>query len=267
MSFDLVLCATDLSVEEGTAWRSAARFVQALDARVRILHVIEPVTFPYPAEGPGREEFLGKLRADLLSEAGARLQDADPSVVIQAMLSLKHAGVSGAKELAKTATEKSSSAGVYAINEQIWKEETPEDPFLLPLLGPAGLKSYRAGRVFYESLCFACHGKDGLGTPSVPGRTIAPPLRHSPRLLGPADSAITILLQGLDGPLDLRATQPLDRGGDKRVDPGALGLVAGDELDRAALARLRSAHDAGAVLGSRSEGTPPSGPGARRCER
>jgi hypothetical protein len=69
MSIDLVLCATNLSQEEGTAWRSAARLVQALDARVRILHIIEPVTFPYPAEGPGREELREKLRADLLSEA------------------------------------------------------------------------------------------------------------------------------------------------------------------------------------------------------
>jgi nucleotide-binding universal stress UspA family protein len=69
MSVDLVLCATDLSLEESTAWRSAARLVQALNARVRILHVIEPVTFPYPAEGPGREELREKLRADLLSEA------------------------------------------------------------------------------------------------------------------------------------------------------------------------------------------------------
>jgi nucleotide-binding universal stress UspA family protein len=69
MSIDLVLCATDLSLEESTAWRTAARLVQALDARVRIVHVIEPVTFPYPAEGPGREEFREKLRADLLSEA------------------------------------------------------------------------------------------------------------------------------------------------------------------------------------------------------
>jgi nucleotide-binding universal stress UspA family protein len=69
MSIDLVLCATDLSLEEGAAWRSAARLVQALDARVRILHVIEPVSFPYPAEGPSYDEPREKLRSDLLSEA------------------------------------------------------------------------------------------------------------------------------------------------------------------------------------------------------
>jgi hypothetical protein len=56
MSVDLVLCATDLSLEEGTAWRAAGLLVQALNARVRLLHIIEPVTFPYPGEGPAGEE-------------------------------------------------------------------------------------------------------------------------------------------------------------------------------------------------------------------
>lgn len=69
MSIDLVLCATDLSREEGAAWRSAARLVQALDARARILHVIEPVAFPYLSEGPGLDELQERLRSDLLSEA------------------------------------------------------------------------------------------------------------------------------------------------------------------------------------------------------
>jgi len=69
MSFDLVLCATDLSREEGAAWRSAARLVRTLNARARILHVIEPVAFPYPAEGPGIDELQERLRSDLLSEA------------------------------------------------------------------------------------------------------------------------------------------------------------------------------------------------------
>ena len=65
MSIDLVLCATDLSLEEGAAWRSAAQLVQAFNARVRIVHVIEPVVFPYASEGPALE----KLRSELLSEA------------------------------------------------------------------------------------------------------------------------------------------------------------------------------------------------------
>jgi nucleotide-binding universal stress UspA family protein len=74
MSIDLILCATDLSLEESTAWRSAARLVQALNARVRLLHVIEPVIFPYPGEGPDREKVREKLRSELLSEARRAVQ-------------------------------------------------------------------------------------------------------------------------------------------------------------------------------------------------
>ena len=69
MSIDLVLCATDLSLEEGTAWRSAGRLIQALNARVRLVHVIEPVIFPYTGEGPDRENLREKLRSEFLSEA------------------------------------------------------------------------------------------------------------------------------------------------------------------------------------------------------
>ena len=69
MSIDLVLCATDLSLEEGTAWRSAGRLIQALNARVRLVHVIEPVVLPYTGEGPDSETLRERLRAELLREA------------------------------------------------------------------------------------------------------------------------------------------------------------------------------------------------------
>lgn len=69
MSIDLVLCATDLSREEGTAWRSAAQLVRAFNAMVRVVHVIEPVVFPYPSEGTGLDNLQEKLRAELLTEA------------------------------------------------------------------------------------------------------------------------------------------------------------------------------------------------------
>ena len=69
MSIDLVLFATDLSREESAAWPSAARLVRALDAKARILHVIEPVAFPYPSEGPGLDELQERLTSELLNEA------------------------------------------------------------------------------------------------------------------------------------------------------------------------------------------------------
>ncbi len=132
------------------------------------------------------------------------LQDTDPRVVIQAMLSLRRAGLADAEKLIKATAEASSSAGVYAINEQLWDEANNEDPQLIRLLGPAGLKAYRSGRTLYNSLCFACHGTDGRGTPmpGTEGRTLAPALTGSPRVLGDERAAIAILLHGLQGPVD-----------------------------------------------------------------
>lgn len=138
----------------------------------------------------------------LLAAINDQLTDASPRVVIQAMLSLKRVGGEDAIATIKAIAEASNSPGVYNINEQLWDEANKEDPFLFSQLGPAGLKSYRAGRDFYNSLCFACHGTDGLGTPMTPGKTIAPALVDSSRVLGDDAAAIAILLHGLQGPID-----------------------------------------------------------------
>jgi mono/diheme cytochrome c family protein len=155
---------------------------------------------------------LAELRVDSKSSAKAplvtamhrALKDADPRVVIQAMLSARRAGLADAEKLIRATAEASSSAGVYAINEQLWAESNTEDPQLIRLLGVNGLKSYRAGRTLYASLCFACHGTDGRGAPApgAEGRTLAPSLVGSPRVLGDERAAIAILLHGLQGEVD-----------------------------------------------------------------
>ncbi len=148
------------------------------------------------------EAYIGKPHEEaLLAQAETLLNDSDPSVVIQAMESIKRAGVPAARALAKKTAEKSKSVGVYAINEQLWADQK-EDPFILPLLGASGLKSYRDGRAFYNSLCFACHGENGQGAPSTPGRTIAPPLSHSPQVLESSEAMMDIVLHGLQGAVD-----------------------------------------------------------------
>jgi hypothetical protein len=90
---------------------------------------------------------------------------------------------------------------VYAINEQLWDEAKNEDPQIIRLLGVNGLKSYRSGSTLYNSVCFACHGTDGRGAPmpAADGRTIAPSLAGSPRVLGDERATIAILLHGLQG--------------------------------------------------------------------
>ena len=131
-------------------------------------------------------------------------QEADPRVVIQAMLSARRANLPDAKKAIQAMAATSASAGVYAINEQLWDDSNSEDPQLIRLLGVNGLKSYRSGATLYNSVCFACHGADGRGapTPGAEGRTIAPALADSRRVVGDERAAIAIVLHGLEGKVD-----------------------------------------------------------------
>src|SRR6185436_14675889 len=147
--------------------------------------------------------------APLAAAVRAALKDSDPRVVIQAMLSMRRAAQSeakmaDAKKAIQATAAASSSAGVYAINEQLWDEAKSEDPQLIRLLGVNGLKSYRSGATLFNSVCFACHGTDGHGAPKpgAAGSTIAPPLFDSRRVLGDERAAIAIVLHGLQGKVD-----------------------------------------------------------------
>src|SRR5688572_16377791 len=155
---------------------------------------------------------LAELRLDAKSAAKARLavairralQDKDPRVAIQAMLSMRRAGLPDAEKVIRATAEKSASAGVYAINEQLWNKSNTEDPQLIRLLGTNGLKAYRSGSTLYGSVCFACHGTDGRGAPmpGAEGRTLAPSLVGSPRVLGDERATLAILLHGLQGEVE-----------------------------------------------------------------
>ncbi|MGY8687613.1 MAG: discoidin domain-containing protein, partial [Verrucomicrobiales bacterium] len=60
------------------------------------------------------------------------------------------------------------------------------------------------GELHYQTICIACHGPNGKGTPA-PGLesvTLGAPLAKSPRVLGKKDLPIKILLKGLHGELD-----------------------------------------------------------------
>jgi len=60
-----------------------------------------------------------------------------------------------------------------------------------------------AGETHFKSLCFACHGANGEGTPmGGTDTTLAPPLKGSKRVLGDKSKLIKITLHGLAGPVD-----------------------------------------------------------------
>ena len=69
--------------------------------------------------------------------------------------------------------------------------------------GPVFEKMMKTGEKHYKSLCFACHGANGEGTPMAGTQTtLAPPLKGSARVLGKKDTLIKIALHGLAGPVD-----------------------------------------------------------------
>ena len=88
-------------------------------------------------------------------------------------------------------------------------------------LSSAGLRSFKKGRGIYNSLCIACHGKDGKGTPLEVGDALAPSLIGTPRLVGSGDAAIRIMLHGLTGPVNgkdyIQQMVPMKSNGDQWV--------------------------------------------------
>jgi glucose/arabinose dehydrogenase/mono/diheme cytochrome c family protein len=69
--------------------------------------------------------------------------------------------------------------------------------------GPLFKRIMAKGEKHYKSLCFACHGANGEGTPMAgTNTTLAPSLKASPRVLGDQKTLLKIALHGLAGPID-----------------------------------------------------------------
>ena len=74
-------------------------------------------------------------------------------------------------------------------------------------LDPEALSLVEKGTEIYAAVCTVCHGPDGQGV-VPPGLTaLAPPLVDSPRVNGPKEALVRILMHGLMGPLDGKTYQ------------------------------------------------------------
>ncbi len=151
------------------------------------------------------ESLLVKPSADTdqLREAILALaSDTDPSVVIQVMMTAQRLQWPAHRELIEKLIAK-PSRGVREIGSQLL---SPASPYLTdPRYSEADRKFLSLGEVGYKSLCFACHGNEGRGTPAegLPGgATLAPALAGSPIILGPPEQSILVLLHGLTGPVN-----------------------------------------------------------------
>ncbi len=143
----------------------------------------------------------------------AMAEDADPDVVIQAMLTLNLQRIPDAPAIVRATAARSSSRGVKEIGAQILKPGAfmGQRPSLADAaagvmnLSADQRKSLLRGESTYKELCVSCHGPDGKGAPmagGADGATLAPPLTGSPRVLGHREYVTKVLLHGLSGPVD-----------------------------------------------------------------
>jgi mono/diheme cytochrome c family protein len=134
----------------------------------------------------------------------------NPALLIQAFLSMKTFGsrpIANAY-LTKLITKHGNNSALKLHANQ-WEAEKKrvrehqEFQAALKGKGPLFEKVMTKGDKHYKSLCFACHGNDGLGTPMAgTDITLAAPLAGSPRVKGDKQKLIKIALHGLTGPLD-----------------------------------------------------------------
>jgi mono/diheme cytochrome c family protein len=145
----------------------------------------------------------------------AMTEDADPNVIIQAMLTLNLQKIPDAAKIIAAATAASQVRGVKEIGAQILKPGASLGQ--RPSLADAAVsfmnfsadqrKSMVRGEGTYKELCSSCHGPDGKGAPmagGAEGMTLAPALSGSPRVAGHPEYAIKVLLHGLTGPIEDR---------------------------------------------------------------
>ena len=158
-----------------------------------------------------------------LDKVAESMNDKNPRVVAQAINSIQYLG--------------SPIANDYILNGIITHEENNFIQGVARLalspkkggrgtrnsasLSSAGLRSFKKGRDIYNSLCIACHGKDGKGTPLEGEDALAPSLVGTPRLVGSGDAAIRIMLHGLTGPVNgktyIQQMVPMKSNGDQWV--------------------------------------------------
>jgi mono/diheme cytochrome c family protein/glucose/arabinose dehydrogenase len=147
------------------------------------------------------------------SDYRAMIEDADPNVVIQAMLTLNLQKVPQAADVIRAASAASAARGVKEIGAQILKPGASlgQRPSLADTgagfmnLSADQRKSMLRGEGTYKELCSSCHGPDGKGAPmagGAEGATLAPPLSGSPRVQAHREYVIKVLLNGLNGPIE-----------------------------------------------------------------
>ncbi len=137
------------------------------------------------------------LKPDIMALA----KDPDPGVVLQTIGTSKVLKWPDWQRTAPATIAFSTSKGVKEIGNLLLY--TPKS-FDTHVYAGNEIKLLQKGQVIFQQLCFACHGVDGMGAPidgQPSGTTLAPPLAGSSTVQGPYQGMVSVLLNGVAGPM------------------------------------------------------------------
>ena len=152
------------------------------------------------------EEFLKKDDQVILKALAKLQKDVDINVVNQLALSLRYSNSEEAEELSSSISKQyedneivtaSIGLGIKAKDSDFlkFKERIANSSRIHKMTALAGYDIYR-------QTCVTCHGPDLKGVPNGENSLIAPSLIGSPRVTDNKDVLVSILLNGLTGPVD-----------------------------------------------------------------
>lgn len=147
------------------------------------------------------ERFLKKGNKQVIEAMSSLKDDIDINVPIQLIRSFGTHKKAETKAVVKEIMEKHTTNDVVSISG---KESLKEEPPVIEQLKKKHIlqssevkKAIVEGYKNFNSICAACHGKNGKGI-----EDLAPSLVGSPRVTGNQDIIAKILLDGLTGPID-----------------------------------------------------------------
>jgi mono/diheme cytochrome c family protein len=141
----------------------------------------------------------------LADDYRALTKDADPDVVIQAMLTTNLFKLPDTADVIKTAQAANKAKGVALVGERLLAPAPTFGGGRRGPLTPDEDKRLQQGSDVFQAVCSACHGTDAMGKAmdnAPPGTMLAPAIAGSPRVQAHRDYVIKVLLGGLSGPLD-----------------------------------------------------------------
>ena len=126
-------------------------------------------------------------------------QDADPSVVLQSILTAKYLAPPDHMKFITSTVAKSSAKGVKEIGEMLLQPGQRQQE-----MSDKQREVMKKGQDIYTSLCATCHGQDGKGTEvaGLKDAMLAPPLAGSKIINNNPNGGIYVLLKGLQGEIE-----------------------------------------------------------------